>query len=47
VRGGRGVGVLTSFNIYISHVKNLHRKIKKTIDGFKIAEILFFEMFLL
>jgi hypothetical protein len=35
-------GLITSFNIYISHVKIFASKIKKIYDGFKIAGKLFF-----
>jgi hypothetical protein len=42
--GGRS----TSFNIYISHVRNFTLKIKKKYDGFKIAGkliLVFFNFF--
>jgi hypothetical protein len=34
-------GLITSFNIYISHVKKFTSKIKKNYDGFKSAGIVF------
>ena len=40
-------GLVTSFNVYNSHVKYFTSKTKKNCDGLKIAEIFFVEIFLL
>jgi hypothetical protein len=49
---GRGVGegwarggLITSFSIYVSHVKKFTSKIKKNYDGFKIAGVFWLKFF--
>jgi hypothetical protein len=47
VRGGWMGVLITSFKIYISHVKTFTSKIKKKYDGFMIAGNFFLVFFYL